>query len=240
MLNWHRILLLAPATVLMIGCNSTPGVVTDSTDLDAPAFGRRDVTTFVAGTDGTPVSLQNIAAISKTIRKYKILGAGDQEILRRVAGLKLDGLIAGEMQRIAPQFEKKKAIVRQKFTAKIATVRKQAVAAGKPGAVVEQQVAAVKTGETQEMARIDLDWKAAAHAEVTKKYGTDFAVPVANPEGKAVVAFASIKDSGVSINSAAFELAGTATQLDSAARAGRKVSHNGNGYALLDAKAVLQ
>lgn len=236
---WRRLLILAPATVLMIGCNATPGV-TDTTDLDAPAFGRKDVPTFVAGSDGTPVSLKNIAAISKTIRKYKNLGASDQEILRRVAGLKLDGLIAGEMKRIAPQFERKKAVIRQKSQAKIATVRKQAVAARKPAAVVEQEVAAVKTVEDQEIARIDLDWKAAARAEVAKKYGTDFAVPVASPEGKAVVAFASIKDSGVSISSAAFELAGTSAQLDAAASAGRKVTHDGSDYALLDAKAVLQ
>ncbi|MES2706703.1 MAG: hypothetical protein V4726_08895 [Verrucomicrobiota bacterium] len=234
----HLLPLWAPL-LLLAACSST-SQVTDTTDLDGPAFGKKDETTFVAGADGAPVSLGNIAAISKTVRKYKNLGAGDQEILRRVAELKLDGLIAVEMKRLAPRFEQRKTVIRQKTQAKIAAVKKQATASRKPAAEVEKEVTAVKSEETREIAQVDLDWKSAARAEVAKNYGTDFAVPVSNSEGKAVVAFASMKDSGVSISSAAYELAGTPGQLASAADAGKKVTHDGASYALLDTKAVLE
>lgn len=234
-----RLLPLWAPALLLTACSSTSQVA-DTTDMDGPVFGKKDETTFVAGSDGSPVSVGNIAAISKTIRKYKNLGAGDQEILRRVAELKLDGLIAGEMKRLAPRFEQKKTLIRQKTQAKIATVRKQAAEAQKPAAAVEKEVAVVQEAESKEIAQVDLEWKSAARAEVAKQYGTDFAVPVSNPEGKAVVAFASVKDSGVSISPAAYELTGSSGQLASAANSGKKITHNGAAYALLDTKAVLE
>lgn len=232
-----RLLSLCAPLFLLVSCGSTPQGA-DSTDLDGPVFGKKDETKFVAGTDGSPVSVGNIAAISKTIRKYKNLGAGDQEILRRVAELKLDGLIAGEMRKLAPRFEQKKTVIRQKTQTRIATVRKQATS--KPATTVEKEVAAVKAEETKEIAQVDMEWKSAARAEVVRQYGSDFAVPVSNAEDKAVVAFASVKDSGVSISSAAYELAGTSSQLASAAGSGKRITHNGGSYALLDAKASLQ
>lgn len=234
-----RLLPLCAPLFLLISCGSTPQGA-DSTDLDGPVFGKKDETKFVAGTDGSPVSVGNIAAISKTIRKYKNLGAGDQEILRRVAELKLDGLIAGEMRKLAPRFERKKTVIRQKTQTRIATVRKQAAAVRKPAATVEKEVAAVRAEETREIAQVDMEWKSAARAEVVRQYGSDFAVPVSNAENKAVVAFASVKDSGVSISSAAYELAGTSSQLASAAGSGKRITHDGGSYALLDAKASLQ
>ncbi len=239
---------LAPL-LLLTGCQTTS--VTDNTDLDGPAYGKRDETSFVAGTDGSPVGIGDLAKIAKTIRKYKNLGASEQEIIRQVASLKLDGLIAGQMQRLAPKFEAKKAVVRQKTAAKIAVAKQTATrkhaSPGKPVEVVEREVAAtvekevatVQAEEKKEIAQIDLEWKSAARTEVAKSYGSDFAVPVQNAEGKAVVAFASLKDSGVSVSSASYELAGSSGQLSAAASAGQKVSHEGKNYALLDATAGL-
>lgn len=225
--------------LLLVSCG-TPGPVADNTDMDGPVFGKKDETKFVAGSDGTPVSIGNIAAISKTIRKYKNLGAGDQEIVRRVAQLKLDGLVASEMQRLAPKFEQKKKVIRAQTQTKIATIRTKAAATKKPAAEVAKETATVQAEETKELASVDLEWKSAARAEVVKNYGADFAVPVANPEGKAVIAFASIKDSGVSVSSAAYELTGTSTQLATAAASHKTVTHEGSSYALLDTKAALE
>jgi hypothetical protein len=232
-------LVLFLAAVVLAGCASGP--VTDSTDLEGPVSGRKDETKVVVASDGSPVGLGDLARIVKTVRKYKNLGASEQEILRRVASLKLDGLVATQMQRLEPQFAKKKADVRRKTQAKIATVRRQGTTAGKPAAVVENEVAAVQAEEVVEIRQIDLDWKAAARAEVAKSYGSDFALPVQNAEGKAVVAFASLRESGVSVSAAAYELTGTSNQLaTAAAQGGREVSHEGKSYALLDAQVVLR
>lgn len=238
-MNLSRSAPLCLSALLLVSCG-TPGPVTDNTDLDGPAFGKKDETRFVAGSDGTPVSVANIAAISKTIRKYKNLGAGDQEIVRRVAQLKLDGLIASEMQRLAPKFEQKKTVIRTQTRTKIAAIKTKAAVTKKPAAEVAKETATVQAEEVKELAAVDLEWKSAARAEVVKNYGADFAVPVANAESKAVIAFASVKDSGVSVSSAAYELTGTSSQLASAASSGKKVSHEGSSYALLDTKAVLE
>ena len=234
-----RLLIPGALALLLTGCGSTGGV-TDDTAMDGPVFGKKDETAFVAGSDGSPVSVGNIAAISKTIRKHKNLGAGEQEILRRVASLKLDGLIAGEMRKLAPQFEQKIAAVRQRTQSKIATVRRQAASGQKPASAVENEVVSAKAEESAEIAKVEIDWKSAARAEVAKNYGSDFAVPVSNAEGKAVVAFTSVKESGISISSASYELSGTGAQLSSAAASGRKITHEGHSYALLDTRAVLQ
>ena len=98
----------------------------------------------------------------------------------------------------------------------------------------------IETEEKEAIQKIDLAWKSAAVAEVAKAYGTDFAVPVQNPEGKAVVAFAKLSESGISVSSAAYELAGTSRQLVTAAGAGQGISHESKTYALLDEPAILQ
>lgn len=241
------------------GCSSTD--VADNTGLDGPVRGRADVTSFVAGTDGSDVSIGNLAKIAKTIRKYKNLGANEQEIIRRVASLKLDGLVAREMQILAPQFQKKKEVVRQRTEAKIQAVRQKAVATRLPAREVardvtrdvkrepkretntvvtrevereiEREVATVRAEEKVEIAKIDLEWDKAARSSVASNYGTDFAVPVQNAEGKAVVAFASVKESKISVSAAAYELAGTSRQLVAAASTGKEISHEGQSYKLI-------
>ncbi len=229
--------LLLPA-VFLASCASTG--VTDSTADEGPVYGRQDVTSFVAGTDGSPVGVGDLSRIAKTVRKYKALGASDQDVVRRIASMKFDGLVASEMQRLAPQFEAKKATVRKKAQARVAEVRKKAAVRKAPPAEVEREVAQVQAEETAAVAKIDAEWKSAARAQVAKRYGTDFAIPVSNPEGKAVVAFASVRDTSVSVSAASYEVVGTDRQLTAAASAGRKVSHEGRDYELLDAQVALR
>lgn len=233
--------LVIPAGLALLFLTSC-GTTGDPThgDVDGPVFGQGNETRFVAASDSETVRVDDLTRIAKTIRKYKNLGANDQEIIRRVASLKFDGLVASQMQILAPQFERKKAAVRRETAGKIATLRKQAAAARKPAPQVEQEVAQVRTGEAASIAQIDLEWKSAARAEVTRQYGTDFAVPVTNREGKAVVAFASIRDSGVSVSAASYELAGTAGQLAAAAKTAKPITHEGQSYALLDTQASVE
>lgn len=68
-----------------------------------------------------------------------------------------------------------------------------------------------------------------------KNCGTDFAVPVKNPDGKAVDAFASVKDSGVSVATSSYELEGTTASLNST----KQISHSGRTHAVLDEKVGL-
>lgn len=231
-------LLSGACAVFLAGCAGTGNV--DTTDLDGPVMGRKDETKFVAGTDGAEIGAGDLARVAKTIRKYKNLGASDQEIIRQVAAMKFQGLVAGEMKRLAPQFEKKKTEVRQRVAVKIAAAQRQGASGVKPAPAVAQEVAAAQAEEASEIKRIDLEWEEAAKTTVAAKYGTDFAVPVQNAEGKAVVAFASVKDSGISVAAASYELAGTSSQLAAAASAGQKVSHEGETYALLDAPVTLR
>lgn len=229
---------LCAAVLLVVGCTSTG--VTDATDQDGPVLGPRKETTFVAGTDGSPTGLGDLARVAKTIRKYKDLGANDQEVIRRVAALKFDGLVASQMQRLAPVYERRKVATRQKTQARVARVRSEAVAGRKPAAVAEAEVAAAEAEQAKEIAGINAEWKSAARSEVVKTYGSDFAVPVRNPDGKAVVAFATVGESAISVSAAAYEVAGTTESLAAAAAAGREVSHQGQAYALLDAKITLR
>lgn len=221
------------AALLLSGC-ATTGVVTDTTDLDGPVFGKKDETKFVAGTDGGAVGLKDLAKVAKTIRKYKNLNADEREIIRRVAALKLEGLVAAEMRKLAPQYEKKKEEVRQETRRKIEMVRKRAPDRRdqRVAAEVKRAEEALKTEETHRLARIDLEWRSAATAEVAKTHGTDFAVPVANSEGKAVVAFASVKESGVSVSDSSYEVASATGTLSSQ----QTVAHSGKKYAVLDEK----
>ncbi len=226
------------AALFAAGCASSP--VTDSTGREGPVFGRQDETTFVAGADIGAAPLGDLARVARTIRKYKDLGAGDQEIVRRVAAMKFDGMVAGEMRRLAPSYERKKETVRRQSQARVAAVRRDAAAGRKPAGVAEREVAAVEADQSKEIAAIDAEWRSAARNAVVKSHGADFAVPVRNPDGKAVVAFASVRDSGITVSSAAYELAGARQALAAAAAAGRDVSHDGRAYALLDVEVPLR
>jgi hypothetical protein len=226
------------AAILLAACQTGP--VTDSTVNEGPVFGKRDETTFVAGTDTGEVNLGDLAKIAKTIRKYKRLNASEQEIIRRIAALKLDGFVAGEMQRLAPQFEPRKAAVRQRTSSRVAEVRRQATAAKTAPAVVEQQVKAVVAESETQLAAIDTEWRQTAMAAVARKYGTDFAVPVRTADNKPVVALASLRGSGVQVASDAYELSISPAQLAAAAAAGGRITHDGRDVAVLDTTATLQ
>lgn len=234
--NMKRAWFLLPGLVLA-GCQSGP--ITDSTLEEGPVFGQRDETRFVAGADG-PVGAADLARIAQTIRKYKNLDAGEQEIIRRVASLKLEGLVASEMQRLAPRFEPRKQAVRQRTAQRVAAVRKAAAPARKPPAAVQQEVAQIESEARSELAAIDAEWRSAAVSSVTRRYGSDFALPVKTSDNKPVVALASLKGSGVQVASAAYEVGLSSAQLTAAAAQGGSITHDGRDVALLDGQAVLQ
>jgi len=229
---------IAAAGVALAGCASTS--LTDSTDLDGPVIGRRDETRFVAGTNESGVGLGDLARVAKTIRKYKDLGASEQEVVRRVAAMRFDGMVAAEMRRLAPTYDGRKRAVRTRTEARVAAVKREAAASRKPAAVVQSEVAAVEAEAARAMSAIEAEWNSAARSAVVRSHGTDFAIPVRNPEGKAVVAFASVRDSGVTVSSAAYEVGGSERALATAAAGGRDISHQGRTYALLDAEVTLR
>ena len=84
-----------------------------------------------------------------------------------------------------------------------------------------------------------MEWRQAATAVVSRKYGSDFAVPIKTADNKSVVAFASLHATGVQVASDAYELDLPAAQLAVAARTGGRVEHEGRSVAVLDADASL-
>jgi hypothetical protein len=215
------------------------GPVTDSTINEGPVFGKKDETNIVVATDGGEVSLDNLAKIVKTVRKYKRLNASEQEIIRRVAALKLDGVVAMEMQRLAPKFEPRKQAVRRRTTEQVAEVRRQGARRKINPAQIAQEVTTVESTAAAELAAIDAEWRQAATQAVTQRYGSDFAVPVRTADNRSVVAFASVRQSGVQVASDAYELNFTAAQFAIAKRAGLTVPHGGADFAVLDTEAVI-
>lgn len=74
---------------------------------------------------------------------------------------------------------------------------------------------------------------------VKAKYGTNIAVPVKNPDNKAVVAFASVVGEKVSLTTrTAYELNISSAQIAKAAKRNSPVKLNGAKYALLDETSV--
>ncbi|MGI8601702.1 MAG: hypothetical protein ACR2OZ_01750 [Verrucomicrobiales bacterium] len=229
------LLVSVAAAISLSGCQSGP--ITDSTINEGPLFGKKDETRFVVGTDTGEVNLGDLAKIAKTVRKYKSLNASEQEIIRRVAALKLDGYVAVEMKRLAPRFEPRITAVRQRKAQKIQKIAEVRPA---PLAQVAQEIKAVLAEADHAIGVIDSEWRAAATASVTRKYGTDFAVAVNTRDNKPVVALASLRESGVVVASAAYELSGSQAQLSTAARQGARISHEGRDVVLLDTAATLQ
>ena len=227
----------AAVAVVIPACQTGP--ITDSTDNEGPVFGKPDKTEFVVQSDGV-VDLDNIVKIVKTVRKYKRLNASEQEIIRRVAALKLDGVVAMEMQKLAPRFEPRKQAVRRQTSEQVAEVRRQGARRKISPANIAQEVQAVEKSGAAKLAAIDAELHAAAMQVVSRNYGTEFAVQVRTPDNRGVIALASIQPTGIRVSSDAYETNINGAQLAQARRAGFRIPHEGAEVAVLDAEASLE
>ncbi len=154
-------------------------------------------------------------AIIAVVREFARLSEAQKQHVERTVERKYNGLVQKEKSNLAPTYVAKKAAVKKKARAEVA---RNPAAAPK----IEAETA-------KEEQKVDLEWDKAAKSSVAKNYGTDFAVPVENSEGKPVVAFASVKDSGVSVSGSSYEVASNKS-LDE----GQKIKHSGRTYAVLD------
>ncbi len=232
--------LLLPA-VFVPSCQNT-GRVTDDTALDGPMMGAADETSFTIGGDG-PVKLTDLVIIAKEIRKYRALNASEQEIIRRVVSLKLDGVAVKQMEQLKPRFEAKKKVVREQTQKRIADVKRRvrATTPAKSDAEIEkapevvQATRQIQVEEQQEITKIDDDLRQQARAAAAKSLGgTDFAVRVNTDDGKAVVAFASFRQTGVQVASNAYEVVGlSGGQLAAATNEGKVLAAEGRQNRLI-------
>jgi hypothetical protein len=161
-------------------------------------------------------------AVVATVQRYAALTTVQKRRVEQVVTRKYDGMVQREKRALAPRYASRKSEVQKRGAAKVAQARKTSPAA----------VARVEAETKKEAAKVDLEWEKAAKSSVAKNYGTDFAVPVQNREGKAVVAFASVRESGVRVSDSSYEVASTPVALGSS----QKVSHGGRTYAVLDEK----
>lgn len=169
-----------------------------------------------------PRDLGNIARVVTliaTVHRYAVLTAAQKQHVEVVVEKHYQGMVAKEKKSLKPQYENKKAEVRKRAAAKAAAVKDKDPAAAKK----------VEVETEKEVQKVDLEWDQAARSSVSKNYGTDFAVPVTSAEGKPVVAFASVKESGVSVSNDSY----IADQSGSLAE-GSKVKHDGRTYAVLE------
>ena len=232
--------LLLPAA-LVPSCQNT-GRVTDDTALDGPLIGPADETSFQATADG-PVDLKGFVIIAKEIRKYRALNASEQEIVRRVVSLKLDGIAVKQMEQLKPKFEAKKKVVREQTQKRIAEVKRKvrAAAPARSEAEIEKAPEVVQARQRieveaqQEITKIDDSLRQEAQAAAAKSLGgTDFAVRVNTDDGKAVVAFASFRQTGVQVASSAYEVVGmTGGQLADATNQGKVLAAEGKQSKLI-------
>lgn len=162
-------------------------------------------------------------AIIATVQRYAALTTIQKQRVEQVVERRYQGMVQREKRALAPRYNTRKAEVQKRGTAKVAAARQKS-----------PQAAAKAEAETKkEIEKVDLEWEKAAKTSVAKNHGTDFAVPVQNSEGKPVVAFASVKESGaVSVSSSSYEVQGTTASLNSS----KKISHSGKTYAVLDEK----
>ena len=107
-------------------------------------------------------------------------------------------------------------------------------------ATVKARLQDERAAVVAELAAIDAEWRQAATQNVTQKYGSDFAVPVKTADNRSVVAFASVRASGVQVASDTYELNFSAAQFAMARRAGVRVPHEGSQFAVLDTEASFE
>ncbi len=157
--------------------------------------------------------------IIATVQRYAALSAQQRQHVESTVSRKYDGMVRTEKQALAPKYASRREEVRKRGQVRFAEAKNQQPAAA----------ARIEAETRKEVAKVDMEWEKAARSSVAKNYGTDFAVPVQNSSGKAVVAFASVKDSGVSVSDSSYEVAGSTGSLSSST----KIAHSGKTYAVL-------
>jgi hypothetical protein len=181
-----------------------------------------NIRTLTSGGDSPAAMMAKIyaaGALIATVQRYAALSASQRQQVETTVTRRYDGFVQKEKRALAPQYARRKAEVNRKAQIRIAEAK-----AKRP-----TSVAKVEAEAKREVAKVDLEWEKAARSSVAKNYGTDFAVPVTNADGKAVVAFASVKESGVSVSDSSYQVASSSSSLKSST----KISHSGKTYAVL-------
>lgn len=155
-------------------------------------------------------------AIVATVKIYMVMNAAQRERVEHVVARRYERQIAEEKRALAPKYAARKAQVKKKAQTQVVQVRQQ----------TPSHAARLEAEAAKELDEVDAEWQQAAAASVKSKYGTDYAVPVRNPDGKPVVAFATVKDGQVQVASSAYELGGDVKE-------GSKVKHGGRSYAVV-------
>jgi hypothetical protein len=159
---------------------------------------------------------RTVMVIVATVKKYAELSSAQRSRVERVVQRQYQGRLDREKKALAPTYAKRRAEVQRRTTTRVTAVRTQS-----PG-----EAAKLEADSRKELAALDADWGKAAARNVDSKYGTDYAVPMKNPDGKPVVAFASVSDGSVRVASSAYEVGGNVAQ-------GSTVKHGGKDYAVV-------
>lgn len=198
-----------------LGPEGLPGMQGDMMGLIGGARSLASRPTSVGDVMGRVATVMAIVAV---VQKYADLNAAQQERVRRIAQARYEAQLEAEKRALSARYAKRRAEAR----------RKAAEAKRQPPA----QAARAEQQSERELEKIDREWREAAASSVSKKYGSHYAIPVKNPEGKPVVALASIKDGEVQVASSAYEVGGQVAS-------GSKVRHAGREYAVIDQKVSL-
>lgn len=164
-------------------------------------------------------NIDRIIRLVATVHRYAALTAVQRQRVEVTVARHYDGMVAKEKRSLSPQYAKRKAEVKKQGAVRVAEAKKKS----------PSSAAKVEAETEKEVKKVDLEWEKAAKSSVAKNYGTDFAVPVTSSEGKPVVAFASVKDSGVQVSDSSY----IADKSGSLA-GGSQVKHDGKTYAVLD------
>ena len=164
-------------------------------------------------------NIVRVMALVATVHKYAVLSAAQKRHVETVVARRYETMVTKEKKSLRPKYASKKAEVQKRGAAKVAAARQNN----------PNSAAKVEAETAKEVEKVDIEWEKDAKSSVAKNYGTDFAVPITNAEGKPVVAFASVKESGVSVsdNSYISDKPGNLAE-------GSKVKHGGKTYAVLD------
>jgi len=159
---------------------------------------------------------RQIGSIVRTVQKYRRLTTPERERVYRAVRYRYDHNVSREKTALAKKYKTRKKTIRRE--------RRQQVAAAQTPAAVSR----AKKEEAQELATIDENWQAEAQRNAERKYGTDFAVPIENSEGRNVVAFASVRDGNVQTSDSAYILDSTPGD--------RTIAHQNKTYTYLDGR----
>lgn len=183
------------------------------------------------GAEGTGIQIGG--AIYAAI-KYKELTAAEAERVRVEAQRVFD-------QKVQREVERQRARVKRPGRPdRMEPPRKPAERPSATGVSPSETPPDAPDQPTQEeTAVLDESIREAAVEAVKQKYGTNIAVPVMNPDNKAVVAFASVVGERVTLATrTAYELNISSAQVARAAERNRPVELEGASYALLDETSV--